>query len=195
MNCSTPGFPVLHCLSEFAQNHIPWVRDAMQTSHPLLPPSPLALSLSSIRVFSNESAHCIRWPKYWRFSFISVLPMNIQVWLPLWLIGLVSLLSQVLSRVFYSTTIQKDQYFAPSLLYGPTLTSIHDYWKSYTFDSTDLVCKVMSLPFNTLSRFIITFLTRSKHLLILWLQSSYVVILEPKKIKPFRRSKTLTICR
>ena len=82
--------------------------------------------------------------------------MNIQGWLPLWLIGLISLLSQVLSRVFYNTTIQKHQYFASSLLYGPTFTSVHDYWKSHIFDSTDL-CKVMCLPFNTLSRFVITY--------------------------------------
>ena len=61
---STPGFSVLHYLHEFAQTHIHWVSDAIQPSHPLLPPSPLALNLSTIRVFSSESALCIRWPKY-----------------------------------------------------------------------------------------------------------------------------------
>ena len=69
MDCSKPGFPVLHCLLEFAQTHIHWLNDAIQPSHPLLPPSPLVLSLYSIRVFSNESAFSLRWPKYWSFSF------------------------------------------------------------------------------------------------------------------------------
>ena len=70
-----------------------------------------------------------------------------------------------------------------SLLYGPTLTFIHDYWKNHSFDETDLCCKVMSLLFNTLSRLVIAFLPKSKHLLISWLQSPSAVILEPKKIK------------
>ena len=70
-----------------------------------------------------------------------------------------------------------------SLLYGPTLTSIHDHWKNHSFDYMDLFGKVMSLLFNTLSRFVIAFLPRSKHLLISWLQSPFAVILEPKKIK------------
>ena len=64
-----------------------------------------------------------------------------------------------------------------SFLYSPTLTSIHDYWKNQTF-----VVKVMSRIFNTLSRLVIAFLSRSKHLLISWLQSPSAVILEPKKI-------------
>ena len=65
-----------------------------------------------------------------------------------------------------------------SLLYGPPLTSVHDYWKNHTF-----VSKVMSLFFNMLSWFVIAFLPRSKCLLILWLQSPSTVILEPKKVK------------
>ena len=69
MDCSTPGFPVHHQLPELAQSHVHQISDAIQPSHPLL-----ALFLSpsifpSIRVFSNESALCIRWPKYWSFSF------------------------------------------------------------------------------------------------------------------------------
>ena len=64
MNCSTPGFPVLHYLLEFAQTHFHWVHDAIQPFHPLLPPSPVSLSLPSIRVFSSKSALCIRCPKY-----------------------------------------------------------------------------------------------------------------------------------
>ena len=70
-----------------------------------------------------------------------------------------------------------------SFLCGPTLTSIHDYWKNHSFDYVDFVGKVMSLLFNMLSRFVIAFLPKSKHLLISWLQSLSAVILEPKKIK------------
>ena len=78
---------------------------------------------------------------------------------------------------------------ALSLLYGPTLTFIHDYWKNHSFDYDydhglwTFVSKVMSLLFNMLSRLVITFLPRSKPLLISWQQSPSAVILEPKKIK------------
>ena len=64
--CSTLGFPVLHHLPELAQTHVHWVSDAIQPSRPLASPSPPAFP--SIRVFSNESVLCIRWPKYWSFS-------------------------------------------------------------------------------------------------------------------------------
>ena len=67
MNGSTSGFPVLHYLPEFT--HVHWVSDVSQPSHPLLLLSPLALNLSNIRVFSNESGLGIRWPKYWSFNF------------------------------------------------------------------------------------------------------------------------------
>ena len=65
MNCSTPGFPVHHQLSELTQTHVHWVCDAIQPSHPLSSPSLPAFNLSHIRVFPNESVHCIRWPKLW----------------------------------------------------------------------------------------------------------------------------------
>ena len=69
MDCSTPGLPV-HCqLPEFTQIHVHWVSDAIQPSHPLSSPLLLPSIFPSIRVFSNESALCIRWPKYWSFSF------------------------------------------------------------------------------------------------------------------------------
>ena len=64
MDHSTPGLPVHHQLPEFTQTHVHWVSDAIQLSHPLLSPS----VFPSIRVFSNESVLCIRWPKYWSFS-------------------------------------------------------------------------------------------------------------------------------
>ena len=69
MDCSTPGFPVHHQLLELAQTHVHWVSDVIQPSHPLSSILLLPSIFPSIRVFSNESALCIRWPKYWRFSF------------------------------------------------------------------------------------------------------------------------------
>ena len=75
MNCSTPGLPVHHQLPEFAQTHVHWVGNAIQPPHPLLSPSPTTFNISRIRVFSNESALHIRWPKYWSFSF-SISPSN-----------------------------------------------------------------------------------------------------------------------
>ena len=75
MNCSTPGFPALHHLLEFAQTHIRWISDAIQPSHPLSSPSASAFNFSSIRVFFNDLTLPIRWPKYWSFSF-SISPCN-----------------------------------------------------------------------------------------------------------------------
>ena len=69
MNCSTPGFPVLHYSPEFTQTPVHWVDDAIKPSHPLSPLLLLPSIFPSIRVFSNESALHIRWPKYWSFSF------------------------------------------------------------------------------------------------------------------------------
>ena len=68
MDCSTPGLPVHHQLPEFTQTHVHRVGDAIQPSYPLSSPSP-AFNLSQHSVFSNESVLCIRWPKYWSFSF------------------------------------------------------------------------------------------------------------------------------
>ena len=75
MDCSTPGFPVLDYVPEFAQIHVHWVDDAIQPSHPLLSPSSPAFNLSQLRIFSNVSVLHIRWSKYWRFSF-SINPSN-----------------------------------------------------------------------------------------------------------------------
>ena len=75
MNHSTPGFPIRHQLPESTQTHVHWVGDAIQPSHLLSSPFPPALNRSSIRVFSNESALRIRWPKYWSFSF-NISPSN-----------------------------------------------------------------------------------------------------------------------
>ena len=75
MDCSTPGFPVLHYLPEFAQTHAHWVGDTIQSSHPLSPPSPPTFNLSSASRSFPMSLLCIRWPKYWSFSF-SISPSN-----------------------------------------------------------------------------------------------------------------------
>ena len=75
MDCSMPGFPVHHQLLELTQIHVHQVSDAIQASHLLSFPSPLPSIFPSIRVFSSESVLCIRWPKYWSFSF-SISPSN-----------------------------------------------------------------------------------------------------------------------
>ena len=134
MNHSTPGFPVHHQLPEFTQTHVHWVGDATQPSHPLsslvLPPS----IFPSIRVFLNESVLCIRWPKYWSFSF-SISPSNEHSgpisfridWFDLAVQGtLKSLLQHHKFKSINSSAL--------SFLYSPTLTSIHDYWKNHSLD-------------------------------------------------------------
>ena len=113
----------------------------------------------------------------------SVLPMNIQNWFPLGLTGLISLLSKGLSRVFSSSIVQKRQFFGtqPSLWFNSHICT----WlleKPLLWLYGPLSAK-WCLFFNTLSRFVMAFLSRTKHLLILWLQSPSAVILEPKKIK------------
>ena len=113
-----------------------------------------------------------------------VLPMNIRDWFTLGLTGLISLQSKGLSRVFSSTTIQKHQFLSTQLSLGSN--SQHLYMttgKTIALTIWTFVNKVISLHFNTLSRFVIAFLPRSKHLLIPWLQSPSVVILEPREIK------------
>ena len=160
--------------------------EAVMPSNHLVLCRPLLLMPSvfpSVRVFSKESVLRINGESIGASA--SVLPMNIQGWFPLGLTDLMSLRSKWLSRIFSNTTVQKHQFFikAFKLLYGPTLTSIYDYWKNHSFDYMDRCRQVMSLLFNMLSMFVIAFLPRSKHCLISWLQSTFEVILEPKKIK------------
>ena len=73
MNCSMPGLPVNHHLPEFTQTHVHQVRDTIQHSHPLFSPSPPAPNPSQHQSLPNESTLCMRWPKYWSFSF-SIIP-------------------------------------------------------------------------------------------------------------------------
>ena len=135
----------------------------------------------SIKVFSNESALHIRWPSIGVSASTPVLPVNIQDWFPLGLVG--SPCSPRDSQKSSPTPFKSINSSVLRFLYSPTLTSIHDYWKSIALTRRTFVGKVMSLLFNMLSRLAIAFLPRSKCLLISWLQSPYVVILEPKKIK------------
>ena len=124
----------------------------------------------------------IRWPKYWSFSF-STSPSKEYSGLISFRIDWSDLLAvQGTLKSLLQPQFKSISSSALSLLYGPTLTFIHDYWKNHSFDYTDL-CKVMPLLLSTLFRFVIAILPRSKCLLISWLQSLSTVILEPKKIK------------
>ena len=114
----------------------------------------------------------------------SVLPMNTQDWSPLGWTGWISLQSKGLSRVFSNTTVQKHKFFGVQLFLIVQLS--HPYMttgKTVALTRWTFVDKVMSLLFNMLSILVITFLPRSKCLLISWLQSPSAVILEPRKIK------------
>ena len=148
--------------------------------HPLflLPPIP-----PSIRVFSSESTLLMRWPKYWSFSF-SIIPskeipglISFRMdWLDLLAVQgtLKSLLQHHSSKASF---LRHSAFFIVQLSY-PYMTTGR---KTIALTRWTFVGKVMSLLFNKLSRLVITFLPRSKRLLILWLQSPSVVILEPKK--------------
>ena len=146
----------------------------------LLPPS----IFPSIRVFSNESAPRITWPKYWSFSF-NISPSNEHPglisfrmdWLDLLAVQgtLKSLLQHHISK---ASILCRSAFFIVQLSY-PYMTT----GKTIALTRWTFVDKVMSQHFNMLSRLVITFLPRSKHLLISWLQSPSAVILEPAKIK------------
>ena len=184
MNRSTPGLPVHHQLLESTQTQVHRVADAIQPSHPLSSPSPPAPNLPSIRVFSNESALPTRWPKYWSFSF-NISPYNEHPglisfrmdWLDLLAVQgtFKSLLQHHSSRasILWCSAFFIVQLSHPYMTAGKTIALTR-----WTF-----VDKVMSLFFSMLSRLAMGFLSRSKCLLISWLQSPSVVILEPRKIK------------
>ena len=149
--------------------------------HPLLllPPIP-----PSIRVFFNESTLCMRWPKYWSFSF-SIIPskeppvlISLRMdWLDLLAVQgtLKSLLQHHSSK---ASILQRSAFFTVQLSH-PYMTT----GKTIALTRRTFVGKAMSLLLNMLSRLVITFLPRSKCLLISWLQSPSAVILEPQKIK------------
>ena len=147
--------------------------------HPLLPPS----NFPSIRVFSSESVLHIRWPEYWSFS-LSVSPSNEYSglisfrmdWLDLF--GVRGTLKSLLQHCNSKASVRRRSTFFIVQLSYPYLT----IRKTIALTRQAFVGKVMSLLFNRLSRLVITFLPRSKHLLISWLQSASAAILEPKKI-------------
>ena len=131
---STPDLPVHHQLPEPTQTNVHWVGDAIQTSHPLCPLFLLPSILPSIRDFSNESALCIRWPKYWSFSF-NISPTNEHL-------GLISFRMDWLDLLAVQGTLESSptpqfksiNSSALSFLHSPTLTSIHDHWKNHSLD-------------------------------------------------------------
>ena len=183
MNCSTPGRSVHHQLPELTQTHVRRVSDAIQPSH-LSSPSPPAPNPSQHQSLFQASTLHMRWPKYWSFSF-NISPSNEYPrlisfrmdWLDLLAVQgtLKSLLQHHSSK---ASILQCSAFFTvhlshPYIISGETIALTRQ-----TF-----VGKVMSLLFNMLSRLLITFLPRSKRLLISWLQSTSAVILEPKKIK------------
>ena len=114
MDCSTPGFSVLHYPLEFAQTYFHWVTAA----HPLSPPFLLLPSIFPIiKVFSNESALRIRWPSIGTSVSASVLPVNIQGWFPLGLTGLMSLLSEGLSSLLQHHNLKASVFLQHSVFF------------------------------------------------------------------------------
>ena len=138
MDCSTPGFPALHHLLQLAQTCLfsQWCHSTVLSS--FVPFS------SCLKSFPASGSFLISWlftsgdQSIGVSASASVLPVNIQNWFPLGWTGLISLLSKGLSRglstVFSNITSQKHQFFGTQLFYGPTPTSLHDYWKNHSFD-------------------------------------------------------------
>ena len=180
MGCSTPSFPVHHQLLDMLK--FMSMESVMPSNHLILchPLFLLPSIFPSMRVFSKESVLCIRWSKYWSFSF-NISPSNEYSgltsfrmhWLHLLAVQgtLKSLLQQCSSK---ASILRFSAFFIVQLSYPYMTTRKTTALTRWTF-----VGKVMSLLFNMLSRLVIAFLPRSKHLLILWLQSSSAVILEP----------------
>ena len=148
--------------------------------HPLLP---MPSIFPSIKIFSNESVLCVRWPKYWSFSF-NISPSNEYS-------GLISFRMDWLDFLAIPQESSPTPQFksinslALSFLYSPTpyMQPYMTTGKTIAMTRRIFVGKVMSLLLNMLSRLVITFLPKSKRLLISWLQSPSAVILEPQKIK------------
>ena len=183
MDYSTPGFPVHHQLPEFKLMSI----ESVMPSNHLILHCPLLLLPSifpSIMVFSNELVLCVRWPKYWSFSF-SISPSNEYSglisfrmdWLDLLVVQ--RTLKSLLQHHSSKASILRCSAFFIVQLSHPYMTT----GKTIALTRWTFVGKVMSLLFNMLSRLVIAFLPTSKCLLISWLQSPSAVILEPKKIK------------
>ena len=168
MNSSMTGLPVPPHPMKFAQVHVHCVGNAIYPSHPLIPLLFLPSIFPSIRGFSNEPSVHIRWPKYWNFS--SSINSSSEY------SGLISLNTDWFDMLPVQGTLRNllQHHSSKVSILGFT---VHLSQKYVTFGKTIVltvqifISKVMSLLFSTLSRFIITFLPRSKRLLILWLQS------------------------
>ena len=158
----------------------------MPSNHLILCHPHLLLSsiFPSIRVFSNESALCIKWPKYWSFSF-SISPSNEYSWLVsfrmdwLDLLAVQGTLKHLLQHHSSKASILWHSGFFVAQLLHPYMTT----GKTIALTKWIFVSNVVALLFNTLSRFVIAFLPRSKCLLISWVQSPSAVILERKRNK------------
>ena len=158
----------------------------MPSSHLILSPPLLLLPsiVHSIGVFSNDLALHIRWPKYWSFSF-SISPSNEYSWFTSFRIDwfyfftVQGTLKSLLQHHSLKALIFQCSAFFMVQLSHPYMTT----GKTKALTIWTFVSKMMSLFFNTLSRFVIAFLSRNNHLLLLWLQSPSAVILEPKKRK------------
>ena len=184
MHCSTSGFSVHYQLLELAQTRVHWVGDAIQPSHLCRPRLLLPSIFASVQVFSDKSILCVTWPKYWSFSF-SISPSNEYL-------GLISFRMDWLDLLAVQGTLQsllQRHTSKPSVLWRWAFLLVqhsHPYvtsGKTIALTRWPFVGKVIPLLFNMLSRLVIAFLPRSKHLLISWLQSPSAAILEPKKIK------------
>ena len=162
--------------------HVHWVSDAIQSAHPLSSPSPPTLIFPNIRVFSNASVLSIRWLKYWSFSF-NISPSNEDSGLIyfrmdwLHLLAVQGTLKSLLQHHSSKASILQCSAFIIVQLSHPYMTT----GKTIALTRRTFVGKVMALLFNMLSSLVITYLQKSKHLLISWLQSPSAVILEPPK--------------
>ena len=164
MDCSLPGFPVLHHLLELAQIHIHWVVDAIQSSHPLWFPSPPAFILSPHQGFFQWVGSLHQRPKYWSFSF-SISPSNEYSGLISFRIDWSDLLAVqgTLKGLHSKAPILQCSVFFMVQLSHPYMTT----GKTIALNIWTFVGRVISLLFNTLSRFVIAFLPRCKPPLLL----------------------------
>ena len=130
MDCSTPGFPVHHQLPELGQTHVHWVSDTIHLilCHPLLL---LPSVFPSIRVFASEPVLCIRWPKYWSFSF-SISPSNEYSGMISFRIDWFDLLARDSQESTPTPQFKSINSSALSFLCSPTCISIHNYWKNHS---------------------------------------------------------------
>ena len=173
MNCRPPGFSVFHYLPEFARTEVHWVSNTIQSSHPLQAFLFLPSIFPSNRVFSNELALGILWPKYWSFSF-HIIPSKEHPglisfrmdWLDL--LAVQGTLKNLLQHHSSKASILQRSAFIIVQLWHPYMTT----GKIIALTRWTFARKVMSLLFSMLSRLVITFLPRSKRLLISWLSST-----------------------